>query len=493
MINTTVISLDTSITISPKKKNGGVRFTNGSLHLFGALKVIYRIRDSLHIDRYSYLQIHTRAETVADKTEICFYENDEEATRLDSFINYESRCTAITFQDPTQKISLGEVFNFRNATINYISIKQEDVHSGTESSAKTVLSSLTLIHKDTSQYYQAYDSDCTLFDENSVRLSSEMNHRNMCTCKYGFVSSNKGKMLGKRDACIETIGRRGYDGSVCNFFRECASGNCISGICKSSSQPKVSNHDYDGESLDMNTTSVPIAFTNFSEGGVIIDPDKSLKVYGDTEMLIQLGISIVISKFSTINVNVGRLGTNLSSKICLLNSQEVDIDTVKSYGYSTIEERCPLVCLDFILPSRSENILHLEVNELVKYQDILEIDFILLHQKRNSIAENKHSDEDYMMIQSIDFEHLKPESHIDANGECRDSNSYKVNAKDNITNSTVQSCMCFDGFTSSSGGKKLGINGTCVNCFDQSDNDCFNIYPDEPCTRVSAFFCGKNT
>ena len=85
--------------------------TNGSLNLFGALKVIYSVRDTLHIDRYSYVQIHTTAESVAGKTEICFYENEEEA--IDAFIQYLADC--VRFED----VSVFNFFEFCKNTIHF--------------------------------------------------------------------------------------------------------------------------------------------------------------------------------------------------------------------------------------------------------------------------------------------------------------------------------------------------------------------------------------
>lgn len=476
----TTVSLyfDTTITIPTTKKDGGVRLDSGfNLHLFGKLEVLYRMSEPQKVDRYSYMNMNIDVLTTAKKTKICFYENEEEAEQRVPIINYESRCTEISFTNPSQRIDIGEAFNYRNATIRYISIAQEDSFSGTEISALTVLSNFTLIHEDTTSYYETYDTDCSLFDENSMALLNEMSNR--CSCNHGYVSSNTGKVLGVRDVCIKNIGE-GYDGNACGFFRDCKSGYCVNGSCQSSGELGVSVHNYFDEQKNekIRTLAVPIESSAMKEGGIIVDADNSLKLYGETEVLIQLSETIPVSKYSIINLIVGRFGNHLLNKVCLLNSKEMDIDEITIDGYYKVSKNCPFVCLDVTFSSGVENI---RIEDLVKHTDIYEIDYIFFHQAKAGNMESGAIEDDYTMIQSIEIKQLEPEPLFDENDECRDPNSYRSRR--------IESCLCFDGFISTSGGKTQDVYGTCVQCLDQSENHCFSFLHSDLCARVSTVAC----
>jgi hypothetical protein len=438
------------ITIPTTKKDGGVRLDSGGhLYLFGQLEVLYRISEPQKVDRYSYMNMNTDVLATAEKTRICFYENEEETEQRVPIINYESRCTEISFTNPSQRIDIGEAFNYRNATIRYISIAQEDSFSGTENSALTVLYDFTLIHEDTTSYYEAYNTDCSLFDENSIAMLNEMNNR--CSCNHGYVSSNTGKVIGVRDVCIKNIGE-GYDGNKCGFFRDCISGYCVNGSCQSSGELGVNVHSYSDEQKyeEIRTLAVPIESSAMKEGGIIVDADNSLKLYGETEVLIQLSETIAVSKYSIINGN------------------------------------CPFVCLDVTFSSGVENI---RIEDLVKHTDIYEIDYIFFHQTKAGNIESGATEDDYTMIQSIEIKQLQPEPLFDENGECRDPHSYRSRSFDNTTDRRIESCLCFDGFISSSGGKIQDVYGTCVQCLDQSENLCFSFLHSDQCARVSSVGC----
>lgn len=484
--NTATLSIDTSIVIPTREKDGGVRLDDGRLHLFGTFEVVYRVAESLRIDRYSYLNLETRAAVKSpQKTTICFYENKAEVARRHSnSFNGESRCAALNSITTTRnQVNISSYFNYRNATVNYISISQEDRFTGTRFAAEMQIANFTLIHGDPSDYHSKY-KDCSSFDTNSMSLPLT----GQCICNTGFVSSNSGRILDKGDVCIPTIKDIGrYDGSSCAFFRECASGNCTGNICQSSGQLDLEVHnlpDDDNENeehIPINSLAIPINSTNSRKGGFVVEPDSSLRLYGNSEVLIQLFTSTSVTRYTTLNLEVKKID---NTQFCLVSSNEIDIDAVTTNGYPTIIEKCPSCCIALeTRPNEDSITLQEELIDLLKCQDTLEIDYFYIHREKSTNMDPSH---DYALIDSIEILQDKTEDIIDGAGNCRDEHSYKIRSLNFTTGKPIESCLCFDGFRSNSGGKALeSVYSSCIKCYEESDYDCDYERLDEPCTNVS--------
>lgn len=438
---------------------GGVSVDSSTekLSLHGTLRKFYKFEEAIAFDRYSILQFQMENILHPGKLEICFYESRDEALITPEW--YETRCKEIlSFESQDVSISIGEVFNYRYGSIEYLYIVQTELPSRNRIRAHLIVDSFKIIKQ---EIKDIDEKNCKDFDENSLEI--EVDSQNICACREGYVSSNQGKIINKYDKCVKNA-MENFDFQACDHFSECASGYCVNRMCKSSGSLDVISHE---------TTANPIIASRKSgsgQGGEIVEPDNSLKLFDNVISTYELSTMLNVTKYTTLQI-VGASRQSIQSDVCILPSQD-----------SSIINTCPTLCFD--LKFGTEEFLAIDLGkELIDRK--IGIKFIQFRQTNYGRSSNERRE--FTLIKSLEFHQKTLDSLLIDNGLCRDANSKPVRAVVRNNNIPV-TCECLDGFMSSNGGKFITEFDSCIKCYSGSSNKCFiepRIQSDAMCSKVS--------
>lgn len=150
------------------------------------------------------------------QTSLCFFENLEDSDNEVSCQELEPQIVS----EGVIEFLLGEAINYKNATLNYLAVKQ----NSTSSTLSTALKDLAFIEG----HAQDLFNDGVCIDTNANKVADET-----CQCKDGFVSSNGGKILGKFDQCVPCSMSDFcfFEGQACTNDMVCDMGNCTNTVC----------------------------------------------------------------------------------------------------------------------------------------------------------------------------------------------------------------------------------------------------------------------
>lgn len=175
----------------------------------------FKLSQGLEVNKLTKFQANfSKAQDV--QTSICFFENLEDSDN-------EVSCQELEPNEESggyTEFLLGEVINYKNATLNYIAVKQ----NSTSSTTPTILKDFAFIEGQA----QALLNDGVCIDTNANKIADES-----CQCKDGFVSSNGGKILGKFDQCVPCFMSDFcfFEGQTCNRNEDCDMGECTNTVC----------------------------------------------------------------------------------------------------------------------------------------------------------------------------------------------------------------------------------------------------------------------
>lgn len=171
--------------------------------------------------------------------------------------------------------------------------------------------------------------------------------------------------------------------------------------------------------------------------GITVLDETSVKLIGSVDAVeFTLDPSITINKFSLMQVGLSRANDVSELKICLIESIRVGVVGIPRFicfttGFIDVDE---------------------EVGEMFVAKGAspvgIEIGKIVLSQKANSVKSS--------VLERISFVSSPESSFFDFDGTCMDPNS--------VTIEPFVSCMCNDGYVSSSGGVSLNLGESCVSC-----------------------------
>lgn len=175
----------------------------------------FKLSQGLEVNKLTKFQANfSKAQDV--QTSICFFENLED-------LDNEVSCQDLESEEVSGGVIeflLGEAINYKNATLNYLAVKQ----NSTSSTSSTSLKDLAFIEG------QAQDllNDGVCIDTNATKVADET-----CQCKDGFVSSNGGKILGMFDQCVPCSMSDFcfFEGQACTNDMVCDMGNCTNTVC----------------------------------------------------------------------------------------------------------------------------------------------------------------------------------------------------------------------------------------------------------------------
>lgn len=438
---------------------GGVSLDSSTekLSFHGTLRKFYKFDQAIAFDRYSILQFQMESISHPGKLEICFYENRDEALIRPEW--YETRCKEfLSFESQNVSISIGEVFNYRYGSIEYLYIVQTELPSRSRNRAHLIVDSFNIIKQGIKEIEEM---NCNDFDENSLEI--EVDSQKFCACREGYVSSNHGKIIDKYDKCVKNA-MENFDFQACDHFSECTSGYCVDYMCKSSGSLNVMSHE---------TTANPIIASRKSssgQGGEIVEPDNSLKLFDNVISTYELSNIVNVTKFTSLHI-VGASRQSIQAEVCILPSQD-----------SSIINTCPTLCFD--LKFGTEEFLGFDLGEELIDRKI-GIKFIQFRQTNYGRSSNERRE--FTLIKSLEFHQAPVESLLVENGLCRDVNSKPVRTIVRNNNAPA-TCECLDGFMSSNGGKFITEFDSCIKCYSGSSNKCFiepRIHSDAKCSNVS--------
>ncbi len=192
-------------------QDGGINVQpDGWTHLYGSTHQVFGLSKSINVNKFTQLQYEHepiiskdqnpgKNETQIDiHLEVCFYETLE----IKDIEECSSRCQEVQVGSD-QRIEIGDIFNDRKTSINFIGFKQTNVwHDQTSMSSE--YSQLRI-----GQLRFLYDVDKRLRNDNgsctdkNARIVRGFNNTSSCQCLDGFMASNGGLFQEVYDSCID--------------------------------------------------------------------------------------------------------------------------------------------------------------------------------------------------------------------------------------------------------------------------------------------------
>lgn len=443
-----------------------------TMRIFGVTDKIYYFHSPVYIDKFSSISFDIESYETPSSCSFCIYENETEFKSNSTLVEDEERCTNLIFEENgTSKVSitLGRLFGYRKTEIKYLRIVQDkgnNIHFLTSSSKSEVLISNLKIERDGQTEFS--NVECNLYDSHSAPV--EDFSMNKCVCDDGYISSNGGKVIGGLDKCVSNIpiGSNGlYDQSPCSHFRECASGHCKNGTCTEAGELIVQYNVF-REMGAIQAKAVPVK--SQGDSGLILGPDNKLNLFGDVHSIHRLSQPIMVNKFTELRMAVDKGEDVISTEICLLPDQDIDILKCKML--------CTVITVDKGLST---------INVAKIFADAtIDVKFIVLMQKirpgnDSSFTRTGKSTK----ISALQFVDRNIENILNDRGQCNDPNARRLRNKNR---NGEDFCMCYDGYITSRG-KMRGPYDTCKKCLDTSgSSNCYFTESREACAEVISFF-----
>lgn len=440
-----------------------------TMRIFGETDKIYYFHSPIYIDKYSSISFDIDSYETPSSFSFCIYEQETDFKSNVTLVEDEERCTALFYEENgTSKVSivLGRLFGYRKTEIKYLRVVQDkgnNVHFLSSSSKSEVLISNLKIERDDQPDFS--NIECNLYDSHSTPVQEFS--MNKCACDDGYISSNGGKIIGGLDKCVTNIpiGSTGlYDQSPCRHFRECASGYCTNGTCTEAGELIVQYNVFE-EMGAIQAKAEPLK--SQGESGLILGPDNKLKLFGDMHSIHRLSQPIMVNKFTELRMTVDKGEEVISTEICLLQDQDIDI------------LKCKMLCTVLTVDKGSSTISVAKVFT----NAIIDVKFIVFIQKvrpgnDNSFPRAGKSTK----ISALQFVDRNIESILNDQGQCNDLNARRVRNKNR---NSEDFCMCYDGYRTSRG-KKRGPYDTCEKCLDINEtNNCYFIERRGACAEVN--------
>jgi len=456
---------------------GGVRVESAtSVKMIGNVQKLYKLTSPVRVDKYSILEIKLEYIKQMQTIGICLYESESEVTGSESLFEDESRCHNFV-ENGTIRIQIGALFGFRITEVHYLHLFQEDPNP---LQGVSILSGFIFSTDGLEENYDDSAEDCESLDANSVAITNGfdvsiihgVSNERKCVCRDGFVASTGGNILGKYDSCVKMLSQGLFDASPCTYSRECISGLCFGGICT-----LVTNL---GLRVTTSSTDGIIQGSMYShsagvDGGVALQPDNSINLYGTASVIYKLSDAVTVNKYTDLHVDAISVGQGISIKICLLTTDD----------FNTIQY-CPSFCYSANEGSMSIDTA-VNVGEMVGDR-MVQISHVGFLQTSHASDHSPNIDDNKTSIQNVGLLERDGDKNItDAKGKCKDPNSRILRDPSRIIGDR---CSCFDGFVSSNGGKNQGIFDTCISCLPgtgpstSASSSCFLTKHDDVCTKV---------
>lgn len=461
-MNNTFLALDSL--------NGGIRVENEfTIRIYEELDRIYSFEASVEIDKYSYFSFEIMKIVAPSNLEFCIYEDDSEIYSNSTLIEDELRCeNVLSTENDVVTISLGKLFAYRKSEVKHFRISQnQDSIAGRVTSQKSevILSNLKFFREDPDAFYNLNDMDCASYDSNSTLVPNESFKK--CVCNDGYVSSNQGKIVGKYDTCVPNlpIGEDGlFDQSKCDHFRQCASGFC-NGVCTEAGQLNVT---YAVNSTVGVVEARTMSGKSGGNSGLVLGADNKLNLYGEVQSMHELSQAIRVNKFTELLLDIEQGTDVVSSKICLLPEQDLDI-----FG------KCSVFCKTLEV-TQGTSIATVNVAKLFTDHTV-EVKYVAFLQRSRTSGGLLTRAKYTSTISRIELRDQETEQVLNNLNECKDPNARRAR---NIDRNKGDSdyCMCYDGFISSNE-KMRGIYDTCTPCLN-TGNDCYFREDGDKCARV---------
>lgn len=170
-------------------------------------------------------------------------------------------------------------------------------------------------------------------------------------------------------------------------------------------------------------------------GGLSVQFDGSISLYGEFQRLFYLSEEIVVRKFTKLTFFCSELNSSKSVMVC--------IQVISNATNSNRD--CSSRCFSPQSGQNDVNIGHLFSDRTTTMRSI---------EFRQKGKKSKSHFKSFRIIEE------RPRSLFDENGLCVDPHAQRSKRK---------GCMCLDGFASSNGGKIQGSFDTCLNCISQSE------------------------
>jgi hypothetical protein len=453
--------LNTSILSSLFDSIGGIRTeSKNAIRIFGNVHKLFKLRAPAYVDKYTLLHVELQQVEAFQKIRICLYGNQDEVISNSTILADEKRCQNITGNGAI-KIHLGDFFSFKIVQVRYFSIlfENDNYFDG-----EAVLSGFSLRREGLGDYDNFSGTNCPALDVNSAVITNSAGRRK-CVCIDGFVASNGGKILERYDTCVSTLfSIGGFDFSSCGSFRDCASGTCSLGSCSPAGSLQLEINVSEINEVPTGSELIPNNAVG-EVGGIILQPDNVLTIFGSTQQLFQIpkisnipGMpkSVSVNKYTKMKFNAKVPELGIRTRVCLLRTS--DLDVIKD---------CPSSCFEMD-DSMGETSYIVDVGSMFNNR-IIEVKYIAFLQTSTSKTSTSNGIEGTSIfnVQLVDDE---IENILDTNGRCKDPNSFRLRS---ASRSESDICVCMDGFVSSSDGKQLGPYDTCINCLTITDNKCF--------------------
>ena len=198
-------------------------------------------------------------------------------------------------------------------------------------------------------------------------------------------------------------------------------------------------------------------------GGVSVQSDGTVRLYGNLSKLYQLSTNLAVNKYKRMSFQFNLLE---GSK----GSQETEICMYEKFSPTSETGSCPPICFT---PEEGSNYMNIGAMFNDRMTSITVIEVI---QKRG-LSELKH------LRMYSDLE----EEVVGNDDECTDRNARRVRRMG------PTGCYCLDGYVSSNGGKLRGLYDTCLSCLGTipTTSVCLDenseSHQGEKCAEVSTF------
>jgi len=458
------------------ESTGGIRAdSQNAIRIFGNVHKLFKLSSPAYVDKYSKLALQLEQVKPFQILRICLYKDENELTSNSTLLEDEKRCRDIT-RDGAVDIPLGEFFSFEITEVRFLSIFLE---SNNPLGSENVLSGFSLKRVGLETYDTFLGKDCPALDANSAIFTDTSSNERKCVCNDGYVASNGGRFLDRYDTCVKTLFTTGgFDLSPCSYSRQCTSGTCAEGTCSPAGSLRL-DINVAGQNYAIKGSEFIPTNTVDEDGGVILQPDNVLRIFGNTQQIFRIPQStnifvaptskgVNVNKYTKLRFNAKVPDEVIRTRICLSNAADLNM----------IQD-CPSSCIE-IDGGAVEAAYSIDVGEMFNYR-MIEVNYIAFLQSSRSIVRSSIGFEG-TFISYIQLVDSQVEDVIDGGGRCSDPNSKRLRVTSQIDSDV---CECLDGFVSPNGGKKRGVYDSCLGCLTLVGSSCFDSVDTQQCAMVS--------
>jgi len=267
-----------------------------NIHIYGSVDKIYQIESPIEANKFTQMSIELKevagpAETVT----LCLYEGLD----LDIALECSSRCRKLEYGMNLFKLS--RMFHYREASVQYIRIKQAGVVDSTSTTPISALSNILF----STDAKAIVDENGLCVDTNALTVQSTQG--GLCKCLDGFVSSNGGKVQGANDACVSCMFQPACSIDAIHIDASRDAGYCAKnlGVQYQKSRSRITLLTDFFETRNYESSAFPsLKLFNAQSGGSITRTTKALSLHGNVWNVMKLVDPHTFDEFSRLRLDI---------------------------------------------------------------------------------------------------------------------------------------------------------------------------------------------